>query len=50
MNCDVIVVNTGSLELDEVQALVDVSYLERPNWGRDFGSYQEGIKYFFDQF
>lgn len=49
MNCDVIVVNTGSLELDEVQALGDVSYLERPNWGRDFGSYQEGIKYFFQR-
>ena len=43
----VIAVNTLKLNAENfVPDLIDV-YIERDNFGRDFGSYQAGMKYFF---
>lgn len=40
----VCIVNTGKLNADTLSGLVSV-YIERFNYGRDFGSYKEGIQF-----
>lgn len=46
-NVFIIAVNTLKLSAENHQSeLIDV-YIERDNFGRDFGSYQEGMKYFY---
>lgn len=48
-NVFVVAVNTLRLEEQNYPLeLVDV-YIERDNYGRDFGSYKAGMKYFFDK-
>lgn len=48
-NIYVIAVNTLKLSTENYcQDLIDV-YIERDNFGRDFGSYQVGMKYFFNK-
>lgn len=47
---DLFIIAVNTLRLEEQNyptELVDV-YIERDNFGRDFGSYKEGMKYFFD--
>ena len=42
---DVILVNTGKLAKSEVEKLKCATYIERYNYGRDFGSYKCGFKF-----
>jgi hypothetical protein len=44
----VIAVNTLKLEEDNYPVELADVYIERDNYGRDFGSYKAGMKYFFD--
>ncbi|KIC85371.1 rhamnan synthesis F family protein [Pantoea agglomerans] len=47
---DVFIIAVNTLKLEEVNfpnEFTDV-YIERDNYGRDFGSYKAGMKYFFD--
>jgi hypothetical protein len=43
-NFFVCLVNTGKINQDSVSKLADI-YIERFNYGRDFGSYKDGIEY-----
>lgn len=45
LNCDVVVVNTAKLQNPKEIIGDNITYIERPNWGRDFGSYQVGVNY-----
>lgn len=47
---NIFIVAVNTLKLDEVNYPNDLAdvYLERDNYGRDFGSYKTGMKYFFE--
>lgn len=48
-NVFVIAVNTLRLEEQNYPSELTDVYIERDNYGRDFGSYKAGMKYFFDK-
>lgn len=48
-NVFIIAVNTLKLAPENYCPELIDSYIERDNYGRDFGSYQTGMKYFFDK-
>lgn len=51
LDLHIVAVNTLRLQTDEIEALKEVvdCYIERPNFGRDFGSYRTGFLHIFDR-
>ena len=45
LDCECIVINTRNITNLSDKLFDRITYIERPNWGRDFGSYQTGINY-----
>ncbi|WP_139305962.1 rhamnan synthesis F family protein [Paracoccus sanguinis] len=51
LDLHIVAVNTLRLQTDEIEALKEVvdCYIERPNFGRDFGSYRTGFLHISDR-
>ena len=45
LECECVVINTKNIANFSDKLFEKITYIERPNWGRDFGSYQTGINY-----